>query len=162
MPGEAAGKGSQGLQEREAVQAPGAELGFPETWAGLTQTLRRSYSEESRKERRRHFKIKNMEGKMHRTPEGNPALVLGHMGLQKSRGKVGGQAVGRRPAGSKRSQDRGRSGWLVMQSAPKWVGIFLCEGPSGSLMEGRLACGGNRVALELRESPGPGGTCSGT
>lgn len=49
------GEGSQGLQEREAVQAPGSELGFPETWAGLAQTLRRSYSEESRKEREKAF-----------------------------------------------------------------------------------------------------------
>ena len=33
----------------------GAEPGFPERWAGLTQTPRRSYSEENRRVRRRHL-----------------------------------------------------------------------------------------------------------
>jgi len=55
VPSEAAGKSSQGLQEQEVVQDPGAEPGFPERWAGLTQTPRRSYSEENRRVRRRHF-----------------------------------------------------------------------------------------------------------
>lgn len=94
MPGEAAGEGSQGLQERGRLCKPRGRARLPRDVGGSDPDSGGATAKKAERERRRHFKIKNVEGEDAQDPRGKPSARPGADGLAEVKGKVGGTGRG--------------------------------------------------------------------